>query len=135
MALSDLPRLGTDAPPRHSDEASRPARHTLRIDLASFNLGLRTKGASGKDAIVIGMLADSADRVTRFSYESEPGDVLVTPPGTEHENRYYGGSSVIIASILTDDIHSSFASEGALSDPAAWRNPYPVRAVGSARLR
>jgi AraC family ethanolamine operon transcriptional activator len=59
--------------------------------------------------------------VTRFSYESQPGDVLVTPPGTEHENRYYGGSSVIIASILADDIGASFASEGALSDPAAWQ--------------
>src|SRR5215813_3983232 len=51
----------------------------LRIDLASFNLGLRTSGASGNDGIVIGMLADSADRVTRFTYESQPGDVMVTP--------------------------------------------------------
>ena len=97
---------------------------SLRVDLASFNLGLRTRGASGKDGIVIGMLAGSADRVTRFSYESEPGDVMVTPPGTEHENRYYGGSSVIIASILADDIGSSFASEGALSDPAAWQRSH-----------
>ena len=96
----------------------------LRIDLAAFNLGLRTKGASGKDGIVIGMLADSADRVTRSSYESQPGDVMVTQPGTEHENRYYGGSSVIIASILADDISSSFASEGALSDPAAWQRSH-----------
>ena len=54
----------------------------LRIDLASFNLGLRTSGVSGKDGIVIGMLANSADRVTRFTYESRPGDVMVTPPGT-----------------------------------------------------
>jgi len=93
----------------------------LRIDLASFNLGLRTSGVSGKDGVVIGMLAGSADRVTRSSYESRPGDVLVTPPGTEHENRYYGGSSVIIASIPSDDIASSFGSEGALGDPAAWQ--------------
>ena len=93
----------------------------LRIDLASFNLGLRTSGVSGKDGIVIGMLAGSADRVTRSSYESQPGDVLVTPPACEHENRYYGGGSVIIASILSDDIASSFGSEGAVSDPAAWQ--------------
>ncbi|MET4220075.1 AraC-like DNA-binding protein [Bradyrhizobium sp. LB7.2] len=96
----------------------------LRIDTASFNLGLRTKGVSGADGVVIGMLADSTDRVTRFSYESCPGDVLVTPPGTEHENRYYGGSKVIIASIRSEDISSSFACEGELSDPAAWRRSH-----------
>lgn len=107
----------------------------LRIDLACFNLGLRTKGASGPGGVIIGMLADSADRVTRSSYESEPGDVLVTPAESEHENRYYGGGSVIIASILSDDINSSFGSEGALSDPAAWRrshfkgNAYTVQNV------
>jgi len=96
----------------------------LRIDLASFNLGLRTNGVTGADGIVIGMLADSTDRVTRFAYESHPGDVLVTPPGSEHENRYYGGSKVIIASILSEDIRSSFASEGDLGDPAWWRRSH-----------
>jgi AraC-like DNA-binding protein len=107
----------------------------LRIDLARFNLGIRTKGASGPEGIVIGMLADSDDRVTRSSYQSEPGDVLVMPAGSEHENRYYGGGSVIIASIRSDDISSSFHSEGELSDPAAWRrshfkgNAYTVQNV------
>jgi AraC-like DNA-binding protein len=107
----------------------------LRIDLARFNLGMRTKGASGPDGIVIGMLADSDDRVTRSSYESEPGDVLVTPAGSEHENRYYGGANVIIATIQYDDINSSFYSDGELSDPAAWRrshfkgNTYTVKNV------
>jgi len=96
----------------------------LRIDLASFNLGLRTKGASVEDRIVIGMLADSGKRVTRSSYESKPGDVHVSPPAGEHENRYYGGASVIVASILPEDIGASFASEGALGDPAAWRRSH-----------
>jgi AraC-like DNA-binding protein len=96
----------------------------LRIDLACFNLGMRTKGASGAEGVVIGMLADSDNRVTRSSYESEPGDVLVTQAESEHENRYYGGGSVIIASIRSDDIHSLFYSEGELSDPAAWRRSH-----------
>src|SRR5262249_55236064 len=94
---------------------------SLRIDMASFNLGLRTSGVSGKDRIVIGMLATNSDRVTRPAYESQPGDVLVTPPCSEHENRYYGGSSVIIASVASQDIGACFAAEGALSDPAAWQ--------------
>lgn len=97
---------------------------SLRVDLARFNLGMRTKGASGAEGVVIGMLADSADRVTRSSYESEPGDVLVTPAGSEHENRYYGGGSVIIVTIPSDDISSSFQSEGELGDPAAWRRSH-----------
>src|SRR5262245_52264374 len=96
----------------------------LRIDLASFNLGLRTTGVSSKEGIAIGMLAGGADRVTRFAYESRPGDVLVTPPGTEHENRYYGGASVIIASLAPEDVSASFDSEDRLSDPTAWQRSH-----------
>jgi AraC family ethanolamine operon transcriptional activator len=107
-----------------SGSVSHASIGCLHIDLACFNLGMRTKGASGAEGIVISMLADSADRVTRSSYESEPGDVLVTPARSEHENRYYGGGSVIIASIRSDDINSSFYSEGDLGDPAAWRSSH-----------
>ena len=68
----------------------------LPIDMASFNLGIRTKGGSHKDRIGIGLLAASAGHVVRSSYDSRPGDVLVMQPGCEHENRYYGGASIII---------------------------------------
>ena len=41
----------------------------LPIDMASFNLGIRTKGGSHRDRIGIGLLAASANHVVRSSYE------------------------------------------------------------------
>ena len=97
----------------------------LPIDTASFNLGIRTKGGSHKDRIGIGLLAASANHVVRSSYDSRPGDVLVMQPGCEHENRYYGGASMIIVMASEGDIESSYGTEARMCDPTCWwRNHY-----------
>ena len=97
----------------------------LPIDTASFNLGIRTKGGSHRDRIGIGLLAASANHVVRSSYESRPGDVLVMQPGCEHENRYYGGASMIIVMASEGDIESSYGTEARMCDPTCWwRNHY-----------
>jgi AraC family ethanolamine operon transcriptional activator len=97
----------------------------LPIDTASFNLGIRTKGGSHRDRIGIGLLAASANHVVRSSYESRPGDVLVMQPGCEHENRYYGGASIIVVMASEGDIESSFGTESRMRDPTYWwRNHY-----------
>jgi len=93
----------------------------LPIDIATFNLGLRSKGSLHHDRLMVSMLAGSSNRVTRSSYESRPGDVMVTPPRLDGENRYYGGASVIAITLSADDIESSFASEAYLGDPFTWR--------------
>jgi AraC family ethanolamine operon transcriptional activator len=92
----------------------------LPIDVASFNLGIRTRGGLHRDRIGIGMLAASDGRAVRAFYESHSGDVLVTPPGSELENRYYGGASIIVVMASVADIESSFGTEGPLSDPSLW---------------
>jgi AraC family ethanolamine operon transcriptional activator len=93
----------------------------LPIDVASFNLGLRSTGASVRDRTSIAMLTGSADRATWSSYELHTGDTLVMPPNGDHENRYYGGASIFVISISEADIASSFGSEPQLGDPLAWR--------------
>jgi AraC family ethanolamine operon transcriptional activator len=92
----------------------------LPIDMATFNLGIRTRGGSHRDRIGIGMLTASDGCAVRASYESHPGDVLVMPPGNEHENRYYGGASIIVVMASVADIESSFSTEGRMSDPSFW---------------
>lgn len=92
----------------------------LPVDLAAFNLGIRSNGALPSDRIAIGMLADCGDRVTRSFYESHPGDVLVVTPGEELQNRYYGGASIFVISLAAADIESSFGPEGRLGDPTTW---------------
>ena len=97
----------------------------LPIDTASFNLGIRTKGGSHKDRIGIGLLAASAGHVVRSSYDSRPGDVLVMQPGCEHENRYYGGASIIVVMASEADIASSYGTEAGMRDPSCWsKNHY-----------
>jgi len=97
----------------------------LPINMASFNLGIRTKGGSHRDRIGIGLLAASANHVVRSSYDSRPGDVLVMQPGCEHENRYYGGASIIIVMASEGDIEASFGTESRMRDPTYWwRNHY-----------
>ena len=44
----------------------------LPIAMASFNLGIRSKGGSHKDRIGIGLLAASGDHAMRSSYASGP---------------------------------------------------------------
>jgi AraC-like DNA-binding protein len=91
----------------------------LPIDVATFNLGLRSRGGSVKGRIAVSMLLDSSQRVTRSSYESHHGDVLVMPSGVEYENTYYGGASVLVVSLSPDDIESSFGTETDFVDAAA----------------
>ncbi|MGY4473039.1 helix-turn-helix domain-containing protein [Bradyrhizobium sp. USDA 3364] len=89
----------------------------LALDVASFNLGLRSRGAtSNRDRVSISMLTECGDRVSRSSFESRPGDVLITPPGQEHENRYHGSASVAVISMTEDDIRSAFGNEAWLAD-------------------
>jgi len=84
----------------------------LLIDMASFNLGLRTMGGSHKARTCISMVAESTDRVIRSSYESLPGDVLVTEPNTEFENRYFGSTTIIVVAPTVADTERIFASKG-----------------------
>ncbi len=72
------------------------------------------------DRFAVGLLLHSRNRVTWSSYECEPGHVMVTAPGVEYENRYYGGASLIVVSLSPAEIESSFGSEGQLGDPATW---------------
>ena len=94
----------------------------LPIHNASFNRGIRTKGVLPRDRIGIGLLTASADHVVRSSYDSRPGDVLVTQPGSELEIRYYGGASIIVVMTSEADIESSYGTEARMRDPSCWWN-------------
>jgi hypothetical protein len=63
----------------------------LPLDLASFSLGVRSRGIVSEDRVSIGMLTGCRGRVTHWSHEMRPGDVVVWPPGVEHDARYFGG--------------------------------------------
>ena len=92
----------------------------LPFDHATFDLGIRSNGGSPRDRYGIGLLLEARNRVTWASHECGPGHVMVTAPGGEYENRYYGGASLIVVSLSPSEIESSLGSEGQLGDPATW---------------
>src|SRR5882724_4063735 len=96
----------------------------LPIDLGIFNVGVKSRGVLNKDRTRISMLTGCANRATCSSYEVRPGDALVTPPGGEHERRYYGGASVLVISLSAADIESMFGTEEELAEQKVRRKNF-----------
>lgn len=99
----------------------------LDLNLVTFNLGVRSRGATDKSRTAFSILLECSNRVTRSSYESEAGDVLVSPPGGENENRYYGGATVLAMCLSPAEI--SLGGPTRLGEPENWRkNHYKASA-------
>jgi AraC-like DNA-binding protein len=92
----------------------------LPLDLGAFSLGVRSRGVVSEDRITIGMLTGCANRVTHWSYDMRPADVVVWSPKAEHDARYYGGASVAVISLTASDLESIFGSEPRWREPGAW---------------
>jgi len=112
----------------------------LPLDLASFSLGVRSRGIVSEDRVSIGMLTGCRGRVTHWSHEMRPGDVVVWPPGAEHDARYFGGASVSVISLGPAELASMFGSEPRLREIGSWTRshyrPAPSAAVETiTRLR
>jgi AraC family ethanolamine operon transcriptional activator len=105
----------------------------LPFDVASFSLGVRSRGVVSADRVSIGMLTGSEGRVTHWSHEMRPGDVVVWPPGTEHDARYFGGASVAVISLSPAELASMFGSEPKLREIGGWSRshyrPTPLEAT------
>ena len=52
------------------------------LSIGSFSVGVRTQRIPTDDKLVIGMLLNADDRVTHWSFDMLPTDVLVMPPST-----------------------------------------------------
>src|SRR4051794_20239427 len=54
------------------------------LSVGSFSVGVRTQRTPSDDKLVVGMLLNAENRVTHWSFDMRPADVLVIPPNTEH---------------------------------------------------
>lgn len=98
------------------------------LSVGSFNVGIRTQRISSDPKLIIGMLLDAESRVTHWSYEMHPGDVLVIPPGVEHDGRFHGASSYAALRLDLADVAAVFSGETWISDPATWSSKNHYRA-------
>ena len=92
------------------------------LSIGAFSVGVRTQRISTDDKLVVGMLLSSEDRVTHWSFDMRPADVLVMPPSTEHDGIFHGAAAYAAIRLDLSEVTSLFKSEPRLSDPAAWLN-------------
>jgi AraC family ethanolamine operon transcriptional activator len=111
------------------------------LSIGSFSAGIRTQRTSKEQKLIVGMLLGSSNRVTHWSYDMQPGDVLVIPPNIDHDGRFFGASSYAAIRLDLMDVASIFGSATDLADPEAWsvKNHYKadprLGAIAIYRLR
>ncbi len=71
--------------------------------------------------MLIGILTECEQRVTQWSREMRRGDVMVTPPGCEHDASYCGCTSFFGIGLPLAEIHDFFKGESQLQDIASWQ--------------
>jgi AraC family ethanolamine operon transcriptional activator len=90
------------------------------LSIGSFSVGVRTQRISTDDKLVVGMLLNAEDRVTHWSFDMRPADVLIMPPSTEHDGIFHGPSAYAAIRFDLAEVMSLFKGEPRLADPAAW---------------
>jgi AraC family ethanolamine operon transcriptional activator len=98
------------------------------LSIGAFNVGMRTRRIASDDRLIIGMLLKAEQRVTHWSYNMQPNDVLVIPPLLEHDGVFHGASAYAAMRFALDDVTSLFGGEARLSDPQSWRSKGHYRA-------
>ena len=98
------------------------------LSIGSFSVGVRTQRVPTDDKLVVGMLLYAEDRVTHWSFDMRPADILVMPPSTEHDGIFRGAAAYAAIRLDLAEVTSLFKGEPRLSDPAAWLNKSHYRA-------
>ena len=102
------------------------------LSIGSFSVGVRTQRVATDDKLVIGMLLNASERVTHWSFDMNPGDVLVMPPSTEHDGSFHGAAAFAAIRLDLAEVATLFKGEPRLSDPATWcrKDRLPGRLAG-----
>ncbi len=98
------------------------------LSVGSFSVGVRAQRVPTDDKLIVGMLLYSEDRVTHWSFDMRPADVLVIPPSTEHDGIFRGAAAYAAIRLDVAEVTSLFKGEPRLSDPAAWLDKNHFRA-------
>jgi AraC family ethanolamine operon transcriptional activator len=103
----------------------------LTLSLNAFSTGICARRTSADDKIMIAMLSNAADRVTQWSFDMAPADIVVIPPQAEHHAVHCGASSYAAIRLDPCELPLVFGGDPWLSDPENWRRENRYRASES----
>jgi len=98
------------------------------LSVNAFSTGICAQRISADEKVLVGMLLSAADRVSQWSFDMVPGDIVVIPPVTEHHAAHFGASSYACIRVDPNELGSVFAGDPSLSDPANWQQNNRYRA-------
>jgi AraC family ethanolamine operon transcriptional activator len=101
------------------------------LSLNAFSAGICAQRTSADDKIMIAMLLGAADRVTQWSFDMVPADIVVIPPQAEHHAVHCGACSYAAIRLDPRELPLVFGGDPWLSDPENWREPNCYRASAS----
>jgi AraC family ethanolamine operon transcriptional activator len=110
----------------------------LTLSLNAFSAGICARRTSADEKILIGMLLGAEGRVTQWSFDMVPGDIVVIPPRAEHHAVHWGASSYAAIRLDPRELPSTFGGEAQLSDPENWQEQNRYRAssdIGTSAVR
>jgi AraC family ethanolamine operon transcriptional activator len=92
----------------------------LEVSVGQFNSAIRLRGSLNPERIAIGIILDSAGRITEWWKDVQPGDVGVFPARVELDEIHEGGAAYLAASITLPELLSMLGGQERLEDPRFW---------------
>lgn len=101
---------------------------SFTLSVCAFSKGICAQRTSSDEKILLGMLLDARDRVTQWSFDMLPGDVVVIPPLAEHHAAHCGASSYAVIRLDPNELQQVFGDDPWLSEPENWQDKNRYRA-------
>ncbi|MGB6433860.1 MAG: helix-turn-helix transcriptional regulator [Bradyrhizobium sp.] len=101
---------------------------SFTLSVCAFNKGISAQRTSSDDKILIGMLLGAQDRVTQWSFDMMPTDIVVIPPRADHRGVHCGGSSYAVLRLDPRELPQVFGGDPWLSDAENWQEKNRFRA-------
>ena len=92
----------------------------IAMSVGRFALDARARGLINPNKVTLGMMLASPGRVSYWREDVRPGDVVITPPGSEIDAIYRSGAWYVTISMATSDLTSALSGEDRLADPRCW---------------
>src|SRR5262249_30663979 len=102
----------------------------IAMSVGRFALDARARGLINPNKVTLGMMLASPGRVSYWREDVRPGDVVITPPGTEIDAIYRSGAWYATIAMAPSDLMSALGGEDRLADLGNW-NMRGVRHVDS----